>query len=193
MRMRLILASLLLGAGLGCAQQHRPVRGWIHQAGRGESFLDFRFVDERGVARSLRNLLGDYTVLALTRCDRDTHRPATAMLEEIVAENQLADFVRVVGVDIHWAEGGRSHPGACHLVDEKRNLVSLCDATGVVQRRYSADDGDKLYLINPEHIIIRVASVDGAAAFRRMLKEEVAKLSQARAEKFRGEPELLAE
>lgn len=187
--MKLLLPSLLLAIGLACTS-NQPVRGWINQAGEGQSLMDFKFVDDEGRARSLRNMLGDYTVLALTRCDKDTHRPATALLEKIVAENSHTDFVKVVGVDIHWAPGGRPHNNQCHLIDERCNLVSLCDATGAIQRLYSADDGeDKMYLINPEQKIILVASVHKVGRLRRRLKAAVTKLSRAREEQFTQEPE----
>lgn len=176
----------------GCVSD-RPVRGWIHQAGEGRSLVDFRFVDEQGRARSLRNILGDYTVLALTRCDQDTHRPATALLQEIVAEHSRADYVRVVGIDIHWSEGDDTHAGSCHLIREQRNLASLCDATGAIRRRYHSDDGeDTLYLINPAHRVVQVVSVDDADKLRRLLKTSVAQLSRTRAEELDQEPEELA-
>lgn len=190
--MTLLLPILLLGIGPGCAS-NRPVRGWINQAGEGRSIMDFRFVDDEGRARSLRNVLGDYTVLALTRCDKDTHGPATALLEEIVAENSHTDYVKVVGVDIHWAEGGSPHKNQCHLIDERGNLVSLCDATGAIQRLYSADDGeDKMYLIDPSQRIILITSVHDVGSLRRQLKSAVTKLSRAREEQLTREPEDLA-
>jgi len=176
----------------GCASD-RPVRGWIHQAGEGRSLVDFRFVDEQGRARSLRNILGDYTVLALTRCDKDTHRPATALLQEIVAEHNRADYVTVVGIDIHWSEGNDTHAGSCHLIREQRNLASLCDATGAIRRLYHSDDGeDTLYLIDPAHKIVQVVSARDADKLRRLLRTKVAQLSKARAKELHAEPENLA-
>jgi len=183
------LPCFLLVIGPGCAS-NQPVRGWINQAGKGKSFMDFKFVDEGGRAGSLRNVLGDYTVLALTRCDKDTHGPATALLEEIVAENSHTDYVKVVGVDIHWGKGASPHKARCHLIDERCNLVSLCDATGAVRRLYSADDGeDKMYLINPDHKIILVTSVHSVGRLRHRLKAAVSKLSRVREEQLTQDPE----
>ncbi len=90
--------ALLLPAG--CAAS-RPVRGWIPEQEADKTCLDFRFIGDEGEARSLRNLLGDHTVLVFARCDKDAHGPATELLEAIVDENRRASLAKGAGVDVH--------------------------------------------------------------------------------------------
>lgn len=181
-----ILICGLVVMNLACAS-HRPVRGWISRAEVGEAFLDFRFVDDEGVARSLRNQLGDYTILALTRCEKDTHGPAVDVLGSIVAEHRRAGFVEVVGVDVHWSEHGCVHEGECHLVDKQRDLASICDATGAVGRLYYADKVDRLFLIGPGQKIILTSTIHETENLRRRLREGVAALSKLRADRLAQE------
>jgi hypothetical protein len=60
-------------------------------------------------------------VLALTRCDQDTHGSATELLGTIIEENRRTPLVKVVGVDVHWAEKGCNHGD---------DLRRLCSARG---------------------------------------------------------------
>lgn len=181
MVMRMFIGALALLAG-GCAATPTS-RGWVTQAEVGKPFPDFAFQDDQGVQRSLKNLASDFTVLAFTRCDLDTHGPTSALLQEMVAENGRESFVRVVGVDVHWFDGRCDH-GGCHLVREHRNLSSICDATGSIHRRYGVGDEDMLLIIGPKFTIIAAAPASEASALRASLRAEVRAQSEETALKY---------
>ncbi len=170
----------------GCASP-KSSRGWVLKAEVGKQYPDFVYVDERGVQRSLRNLKGDFTVLAFTRCDQDAHGPATAALQTTVAENDGARFVRVVGVDVHWFEGQCDH-GRCHLVEDNRDMFSICDATGAVRRLYGVNDGVAAVVIGPDGRVFQIAAQIDDRLFREQLKaaviEESNRISQELSEKY---------
>jgi hypothetical protein len=187
MRMRTILLLLSVPVIVtGCASSE-PVRGMAPQpdigrahAKLGKTFVNFDFVDDRGKAHPLRAELGDFTVLVLTRCDQNTHGPAVDVLKNIVAENRGADNVRVVGIDIHWSPTGCKDHGACHLLEAKRNLGTLCDTTGAIHRAYGDHKEDWLYVIGPDRTIELAAPVSHAAELSRQLKDKVDQLSRER-------------
>lgn len=166
----------------GC-QVTKSSRGWVRQAQTGAAYPDFVFVDDEGVQRSLGNQLGDFTVLAFTRCDRDTHGPAAALLRDVVAENRHVALVKVVGLDVHWFDGSCDHT-KCHLVASERDLQSVCDATGSVRRLYSVNGADHYVVIGPDHRITMMAGQDGVANLRRRLREWVGQLSEERAKEI---------
>lgn len=178
MRSQIVTVVLVLTLG-GCAAP-KSSRGWISGAQVGNPFPDFVYVDDQGVRRSLRNLAGDFTVLAFSRCDTDTHGPAAGLLQEIVSENAAAAFVRVVGVDVHWFDGRCDH-GHCHIVAENPNLFSICDATGTVRRLYGVEGGDSLVVIDPNGRIVQVFKQSDSQAARTWLKRAISRESSRRA------------
>lgn len=179
---------LLLIAGCRASQ---PSRGWLTGAENGKPYPDFVYVDDNGTQRSLRNLAGDFTVLAFTRCDRDTHGPAAATLQQIVSENAASPFVRVVGVDVHWFDGQCDH-GHCHLVQDQRNLFSICDATGAVRRLYGVNGDNAAVVIGPDGRVIRVALEVGNEEFRAELRSMIVDESHRRAEELAQEYENIS-
>lgn len=117
--MKTVLIVLLVSSVVGGCVSNRPRRGSIAGPEIGRRFLDFGFLDERGRASFLGQLLGDYTVLAFTRPKTDAHRPVVDLLESIVAENSEAGSVRVVGVDVYSPEAGCQQHAVCYLVETR--------------------------------------------------------------------------
>ncbi|MBK8269358.1 MAG: hypothetical protein IPK83_14040 [Planctomycetes bacterium] len=171
---------LLLIAGCRASQ---PSRGWVTGAELGKAFPDFVYVEANGTQRSLRNLAGEFTVLAFTRCDQDTHGPAAAALHQIVSENAGTSFVRVVGVDVHWFDGQCDH-GHCHLVQDQRNLFSICDATGAVRRLYGINGNNAAVVIGPDGRVIQIAPEFENEEFRAELRSMIVDESNRRAEEL---------
>ncbi|GMU35268.1 MAG: hypothetical protein AMXMBFR20_31400 [Planctomycetia bacterium] len=186
MRYRTAFLLFLLSLPLHGCVADRPSRGWVQRAQIGAAYPDFVFVDDEGISRSLGNHLGDFTVLAFTRCDRDTHGPAAAILRNIITEHRQAALVKVVGIDIHWFDGSCDHT-KCHLVASERDIQSVCDATGAVRRLYSANEADQYVVIGPDHRITMKVGRDGVADLRRRLKKWVYQLSEKRANEISQE------
>lgn len=169
----------------GCTGD-RPSRGWVREAQIGVAYPEFIFVDDDGVQRSLGNQLGDFTVLAFTRCDRDTHGPVSAKLREIIAENQRAPMVKIVGLDVHWFEGRCDH-SQCHLVTNERNLESLCDSTGAVRRLYGVDATDRYVVIGPSRRIDLIVEAKDVETLRQRLGTWVRQLFDERSKELSQE------
>ncbi len=176
----MICGILTLMAGCTAAQSSR---GWVTGAEMGKPYPDFVYMDEDGTLRSLRNIAGDFTVLAFTRCDNPTHGPSTATLRQLVLENEAMPFVRIVGVDVHWFAGRCDH-GRCHLVGDERNLFSICDATGAVRRLYGIGGDQAVVVIGPEGRVVQVAAEVGNEKFRSELRRMISLESERRAEEL---------
>ncbi len=71
----------------------RPSRGGVQRAQTGATYSESLSVDDEVTRRSLGNQLGDWSVFAFTKCDRDTHGPAAAILRGIVSESRGTDRV----------------------------------------------------------------------------------------------------
>lgn len=166
---------LLVVALSGCASD-QPSRGWVRSARVGSEYPDFVFVDDDGVRRTLGNQLGDYTILAFTRCDRDAHGPVSAVLKAIVDENRTAPLVKISGLDIHWF-GGQCDHSQCHLITGERNLQSICDATGSVRRLFGIGASDRYVVIGPSHRIDMAVDARDVSRLRQQLKAWVSQLS----------------
>ncbi len=155
----LALAALAFPIVLsGCAST--AAHGWSprlenaeSRAEQGARFVDFTYQDPAGETRSLDQALGDFTVLAFTKCESDTHQPVVSELQHIVANNGDLSNVKVVGVNIHWSETGCQHHAHCHLLTEEGDLGSICDASGEVHMAYGAHDQDWLIVIGPNETI----------------------------------------
>lgn len=182
-------SSMFLAAAVcltaGCLSSNGPTRGWIPQAGVGQPYTDFSFIDEKGATRSLRELLGDYTVLLFTKCELDTHEAALKLLADIVAENHRAPGVHVFGVSIHRFDVPDGHDDRCMLMSQQNDVAMIHDRTGGVHKLYSAPARDWFYVIDPTGHIILSSPVDSPYQLRKQLKEEVTRLSQKRE---RGHP-----
>lgn len=184
--MKILLVLLVPLSVAGCASSE-PVRGWAPEANAsqvshevGQRFADFKFVDSKATERSLRWQLGDYTILAFTRCESDTHGPAAKLLQDIVRADSTLDNVRVVGIDIHWTASGCKEHDNCHLVDVAPNLGTICDATGSIHRLYGALQEDWLYVIGPDRTIELSAPMTKGSELSRQLKVRVEQLSRER-------------
>jgi peroxiredoxin len=175
--------ALMTGNATGCIST-QPVRGWIPPVKPGEPAPDFSFVDQAGRRRAFSELLGDYTVVIFSRCDRDTHVPAAKTLEEILDETRGASHVKVVGVDIHWSQEDCRGNDACHVVEQRRDLVSLCDAGGAARRLYGADDSANLFVIGPDATIVDSGSLADADSTWAKLQAGVNRLSERRTEEL---------
>lgn len=156
--MRTIVVISSVGFALqGCAA-HRPTRGVVRTPSVGHHYFDFSFLDEEGRHRSLRNSLGDFTILAFTRCDSSTHTVTSRLLDGLVAEHRDNRAVTVVGIDVHWSAQRCSTHDHCHLLGAKRNTMSICDATGFIRRLYGVSNDDELILIGPDRRVIATAT-----------------------------------
>ena len=179
----LLAVSLFLA---GCASQG-PVSGWVTDPAKetqtaqlGKPFVDFNYVDDKGKERPLHAELGDFTVLTFTRCDSNMHKPAAEWLQKLVDGNQSTKNVRLVGIDVHWSPAGCSANDGCHIVGAKRNLGTLCDATGAVHRVYGAAQQDWIYVIGPDRRIVFSGQAQDSAKLGRELKERIKALSNER-------------
>lgn len=172
--MNKLLVVLLMSPLVGGCVSNRPLRGSIGGPEIGRRFLDFGFLDDRGRASFLSHQLGDYTVLAFTRCETDTHQPVVGLLESIVAENRGAGSVMVVGIDIHSAEAGCRQRDVCHLVETLTDLISICDTKGAIRRLYDVGQEDRVYLIGPHQRVLAWSLARDAARLRNELSIDVA-------------------
>lgn len=180
-----ILLVLLVPFGIaGCASRE-PVRGWAPEAQTqvasheiGQRYTDFKFVDSQGKERSLRPELGDFTVLAFSRCESDTHGPVVDSLQAMLKAVATDDNVRVVGIDIHWSPTGCKDHDTCHLVDAAPNRGTICDATGSIHRLYGAHKEDWFYVIGPDRTIELSMPASRAAELSKQLKAKVDKRSR---------------
>lgn len=118
---------------------------------------DFLFLDDRGSVHSLRDLLGDFTVLAFTHYDRPTHGTASDLLTAIVTENRGVNHMDVRGIDIHWSDARCEQHDACHLVDVQTHVLVLCDATGAIRHSYDVGKQDRFFVIGPDRHVIDTA------------------------------------
>ncbi len=166
------LANLMFFSG--CAAQ-RPMRGTVHQPALGRHFLDFFFEDERGRPASLGDSLGDFTILAFTRCDDNTHVQPSRLLESIVEEHRQDNAVRVKGIDVHWTESDCSTHEKCHLLRATSDTLSICDATGMIHSLYGATKTNELFLIGPDRRFIGTATVAYPDRLRHQLAIDVAR------------------
>lgn len=188
MSVRLLLLGIVLVV-IGCAQ-NQPSRGWVTGTETGEPYPDFIFVDEHGTRRSLRNFTGDFTVLAFTRCDDDTHGPAVDALKQLVDKHADAPFVRVVGVDVHWFKDQCDHQH-CHLVQNEKNLMSICDATGAIRKLYGVDGDHAAIVIGPDGRVLNIAPSVENRAFQEDLKKRISAESERRARELSQEYEKM--
>ncbi len=128
-------------------------------------------------------LYGDYTVLMFNRCDQESHGPAARLLKDIVAENRHALYVDVTGVDVHWSDNGCPVHKQCHLVSDRSDLASLCDANGVVRRLYGAAEENAIHVIGPDGRVLAAAPQAKAADLLKQLRKAVSALSRERYER----------
>lgn len=174
-----ILFGIALLAAVGCATHGLP-RGSVMHVEQQEKMNDFEFAATDGARQMLSDHLGDFTVLSFTRCDRDTHGPAISHLREILADHDDVDNVRVVGIDIHWSEGGcQTHPH-CHLVGSDSGVGTICDATGSVHRLYGGRDEDWVYAIGSDGTLVLSSPMSDRTAFRSALRAFVGQLNRER-------------
>ncbi len=183
----MFLATLVLFSG--CATE-RPTRGAVYQPTPGNHFLDFFFEDEHGHSVSLGNSLGDFTILAFTQCDGDTHIKPSRFLESIVAEYRKDKAVSVKGVDIHWSENENATHQKCHLLHATSDTLSICDATGMIHRLYGATKPNELFLIGPDRRVIGKATVAYTDRLEHQLAIDVARF---RGRLYETRPEELGE
>lgn len=172
-----VLISCCFLCGTACS---RPVRGWVSKPALGKLYLDFSFVDDRGESRLLSSLLGDYTVLAFTRCDTDIHRPVRSVLSEIVDMNRGQTLVRIVGIDVHHSEHRPPGDNRCHLLEAHGDVASICDSTGHLAPLYGIKQGDGFYVIGPDRALVYSGPADSAESLKKWLQREVSALATQR-------------
>lgn len=169
-------AVVLLGGGPGCKSE--PLRpGRIEVIRPGGPILDFQFRDVDGRIHSISEKLGDYTVIAFTRCETDTHVPTASALRDMVQPFSSHPSVKVVGINIHWLDGSPSE-GECHVIEGQQRLMSICDATGAIHRLYGVTQEDWLFLIGPDHWVVAREPLSQAARMSTTLERAVNKLER---------------
>lgn len=141
---------------------------------RSRLLLDFVFLDDQDSTHSLRDVLGDFTVLAFAHCDKATHGPAAESLTAMVAENRGVNRLDVRGIDIHWSDAHCEQHDACHLVDVETHVLVLCDATGAIRRLYDVGEEDRFFVIGPDRRVMDSASVKDVARLALQLSLDVA-------------------
>lgn len=172
-----VLVISCLSAGAGCS---KPVRGWVPKPAVGQPYPNFSFVDDRGVSRSLSSLLGDYTVLIFTRCDKDSHGPIRSVLSEIVGMNRGQPLVHIVGIDVHHSEHRPAGDNRCHLIEAHGDVASICDSTGNLARLYGIEQGDGFYVIGPDRKLVYSAPAASAEHLKKWLQRDVSVLATQR-------------
>ncbi len=135
---------------------------------------DLHFLDERGSIRSLRDYLGDFTVLAFTGCNGTEHRSVTKLLDTIVAKNGAAGQVKVIGIDVHSSNRTNGWHAPVHRVDVRKNLVTIDDADGTIRRWHGVGGEDEILIIGPDGRVIDSAPVQDAARLLQELRIDVA-------------------
>jgi hypothetical protein len=173
---------------IGCPR-HEPVRGCSQSAQPsaataeiGKDYVDFTFKDSGGITQPFDQKLGDFTVLALTRCDQPTHAVADKLLRTIVDANRNVSGVSVVGYDIHWSPNGCGEHGQCQMVPGEPYVGSICDTTGAIHRAYGDHAEDWLYVIGPDKKIEFAAPATRGAQVSRELAAKIQQLSVGRFE-----------
>lgn len=135
---------------------------------------DFVFLDNRGSPLALRDVLGDFTVLAFTHCQETTHGPGGESLAAMVAQNRGVNDMDVRGIEIRWSEARCEQHDACHLVNVQMHTLILCDATGAIRRLYGVDKEDRFFVIGRDRRMIDSASVKDVARLGLQLSLDVA-------------------
>jgi hypothetical protein len=135
---------------------------------------DLHFLDERGSIRSLRDYLGDFTVLAFTGCNGTEQRFLTKLLKTVVAKNGAVGQVKVIGINVHSSNGPNGWHAPVHRVDARKNLVTIDDADGTIRRWHGVGGEDEILLIGPDGRVIDSASVQDAARLLQELRIDVA-------------------
>ena len=135
---------------------------------------DFVFLNDGGSTHALRDVLGDFTVLAFSFCDKITHGPAAELLAAMVAENHGVNGLDVRGIDILSSHAACEQHDACHLVDVQSHVLILCDATGAIRRLYGVTQEDRFFVIGPDRHVIDSAPVKDVARLGLQLSVDVA-------------------
>jgi hypothetical protein len=166
----------------GCATM-RGHRGQVVQPQVGTPYMDFTYVGDDGKPHRLSEHLGDFTVLAFTKCGGDLHGPVSRELAELVRVTEEHGVVRTIGFDIHWSENGCPQGKSCHLIEQNANLYSICDARGIVRDLYGADRKNQIFVIGPDGKIIDSAPATQFEAlktrFRRVVQDYAARKREA--------------
>ncbi len=170
MKMLLLASFALLVSAAGC-DRNCSVRGWIADQATENTQMDYVFTDDQGNSGPLPDMLSDYTVLALTRCDKATHGSAADVLETIVRENRLPSSVKIVGVDAHYSDGPCNRDDTCHVVEERADLVSFCDTEGALRRLYADGRDDRLVVLGPRERVIFSSPIQDTGELRQEHQE----------------------
>ncbi len=143
---------------------------------------DLHFLDERGSIRSLRDYLGDFTVLAFTGCNGTEPRSVTKLLKTVRAKNGAAGQIKVIGIDVHSSNGTNGWHAPVHRVDARKNLVTIDDADGTIRRWHGVGGEDEILIIGPDGRVIDSALVQDAERVLQELRVYVT----ASADRLRG-------
>lgn len=176
-RFGIVGAMALTAVAAGCSATGGH-RGHVVQPQVGTPYMDFTYVGEDGRRHRLSDHLGDYTILAFTKCGGELHGPVSRKLEKLVRVTEDPGIARTIGFDIHWSKSGCRQGEACHLIKQDADLYSICDARGVVRDLYGAGPKDEIFVIGPQGTIVDSAPASEFDAlitrFKRTVQEYAA-------------------
>lgn len=144
------LASFVALALLGGCASSQARTGRVATPEIGGPCLEFTYLDTDGRPHRLGERLGDFTLLAFTRCQAKMHGQVAERLADLVRVNQDPGFVSTVGFDIHWSDSGCPDQDQCHVISTNEFLYSICDARGAIRHVYGVGAEDEFFVIGPD-------------------------------------------
>lgn len=139
-------ALMLFG---GCASPQARI-GRVATPEIGGPYLEFTYLDADGRPHRLGEHLGDFTLLAFTRCQDEMHGPVAEKLADLVRVSQDPGLASSVGFDIHWSDSGCPEQNQCHAISKNQFLFSICDARGATRQMYGVGAEDQFFVIGPD-------------------------------------------
>jgi hypothetical protein len=141
--------------------------------GVGARFLDFTYVDDEGNAQRLKDHLGEYTFLILTRCGDDPHSLASREIRELVHATHDPGYNDIVAFDVYRSDGGCGADDPCRLTERDSSYFSICDGRGEVADLYGAGHENQIIVIGPDRRIVDEASVASLDQLKARVKERI--------------------
>jgi cytochrome oxidase Cu insertion factor (SCO1/SenC/PrrC family) len=168
------LGLLTLALLVGCAQETKLVNSGTAtspdcELNCGARFVDFQFCDDQGKTNSLKNVKGQFTVLAFNSCDED-YNPALTHLVDFVGEKSNWR-VRVVGVDIFWTPEGCVSTLQCAALPTfgNENFLAVCDGNGTIRKSYGVQNSGRYFIIDPNGKIVAKGELQNIECLRAIL------------------------
>ncbi len=167
----LAVASALLGAvGLeGCSLGlQQPVEGTVVSTGLpfgvGSQVPNVAFLDPRGKLHRLASVYEDATIIAFVK--DGTQPPDPRLTSEAALERGRVAVVEVCGgpcrahQDLTWARG-----------DKARHLISLCDSSGIMAKRYGVTEPGAVFVVDRYGTIVAKGALGDLPKLRKVANE----------------------